>query len=147
MTQILSGKKILCLDFDGVCHSYTSGWQGATVIPDPPVPDMWEFLTDAGHHFEIHIFSSRSGQPGGIEAMKDWFINWYVKQQNAMLEGDEQPITKAQATPIVTAMLHFPEDKPAAFVGIDDRVITFTGHWPSTTALLNFQPWNKRPVG
>jgi hypothetical protein len=31
-------KPILCLDFDGVLHSYTSGWKGAAVIPDPPVP-------------------------------------------------------------------------------------------------------------
>ena len=29
-------KPILCLDFDGVVHSYTSGWKGADVIPDPP---------------------------------------------------------------------------------------------------------------
>lgn len=30
-------KPILCLDFDGVIHSYSSGWKGADVIPDPPV--------------------------------------------------------------------------------------------------------------
>lgn len=30
------GKPILCLDFDGVIHSYASGWKGADVIPDPP---------------------------------------------------------------------------------------------------------------
>lgn len=143
MTQILSGKKILCLDFDGVCHSYTSGWQGANVIPDPPVPDMWEFLTDVSHHFEIHIFSSRSGQPNGIVAMKKWFAENFVIHNKAI--GNK--MTFGDAYIAIEDWLHFPEDKPAAFVGIDDRVITFTGHWPSTTALLNFQPWNKRPVG
>lgn len=39
---------ILCLDFDGVCHSYTSGWKGAAVIPDPAVPGL------VGRRFEPH---------------------------------------------------------------------------------------------
>ena len=50
-------KPILCLDFDGVCHSYISGWQGAGVIPDPPVDGMWEFLETAIGVFEVDIFS------------------------------------------------------------------------------------------
>ncbi len=29
-------KQTVVFDFDGVIHSYTSGWKGATVIPDPP---------------------------------------------------------------------------------------------------------------
>ena len=33
-------KPILCLDFDGVIHSYISGWKGADVIPDPLKPVM-----------------------------------------------------------------------------------------------------------
>jgi len=65
-------KPILCLDFDGVIHSYTSGWKGADVIPDPPVPGAMEFITTAIDYFDVHIFSSRSNQLGGIVAMQKW---------------------------------------------------------------------------
>src|SRR5215467_12984729 len=40
-------KKTLCMDLDGVLHSYTSGWGGHEVIADPPVPGAMEFLYDA----------------------------------------------------------------------------------------------------
>jgi len=66
------GKPILCLDFDGVLHSYTSGWKGASVIPDPPVPGAIAFLREAVKSFEVHIFSSRSCQDGGGYAMRAW---------------------------------------------------------------------------
>ena len=39
-----SGKSVICVDVDGVIHSYTSGWQGATVLADPPVPGAIEAL-------------------------------------------------------------------------------------------------------
>ena len=39
-------KKILAIDFDGVLHSYTSGWKGARSIPDPPVYGSLDWLTD-----------------------------------------------------------------------------------------------------
>ena len=72
MTDLRDRKPILCLDFDGVCHQYTSGWKGADVCPDPPVLGLYEFLREAVEHFEVNIFSSRSGMDGGIQAMVAW---------------------------------------------------------------------------
>jgi len=120
-------KPILCLDFDGVCHSYTSGWKGADVIPDPPVPGLFEFLLEAEEQFEIHIFSTRSLQDGGIEAMVQWFDEWRQKLDKPLLRG-----------------LHFPIEKPPALVTLDDRAITFNGAWPQVDYLREFQPWYKR---
>lgn len=65
-------KPILSLDFDGVIHSYTSGWKGACVIPDDVVPGFFEWAEQAAQHFRLVIYSSRSNQPGAIEAMQFW---------------------------------------------------------------------------
>lgn len=135
-------KPILCLDFDGVCHSYTSGWQGADVIPDAPVDGLWDFLDTASTHFDLAIFSSRSGQTGGRRAMLRWFakhcprygiseelghsVSWYATDSDARVR------------------LTFPENKPPAFLSIDDRALLFTGVWPDIPALQTFKPWNKQ---
>lgn len=83
---------ILCLDFDGVLHSYTSGWQGARTTPDPPVPCAIDWLrsllTDSEHvshfagrykDFDVQIFSSRSKYPFGRMAMRRWLGKQFVK--------------------------------------------------------------------
>lgn len=127
-------KPILCLDFDGVIHSYTSKWEGARVIPDPPVPGAREFLINASALFEIHIFSSRSHQEGGLTAMGD-----YVGD---VLAPDDRQMTKEEEE--VFDALVFATTKPPALVTIDDRAITFTGTWPDPSDLLEFKPWNRR---
>lgn len=117
-------KPILCVDFDGVLHSYTSGWQGADVVADSAVPGAAEWLEDALEIFEVHIYSSRTSQKGGIRAMQEWC---------ALEFGGE-----------FTKQLHFPEQKPAAFLTIDDRAICFDGNWPDVKKLQAFKPWNKQ---
>jgi len=134
-------KPIICVDFDGVLHSYKSGWKGATDIPDDPVPGAIEWLLDdllAGvypeniSHFcpdpevEVCVYSSRSKALGGIKAMKKW-LNKHGVDQGYFTDG----------------LITFPTKKPAAFLTIDDRCFCFRGEFPSKDEILKFKPWNK----
>ncbi len=127
----MDNKPILCLDFDGVMNSYVSGWKGAAVIPDDPVPGLFEFLEEAKEHFEIHVLSSRSHQPGGVEAMMVWFLAHRKKWRENGGKGSK------------ILDINFPKTKPPAMVTIDDRALQFTGTWPDIEKLKNFKPWHK----
>jgi hypothetical protein len=148
-------KPILCLDFDGVIHSYTSGWKGATVIPDPATPGAIEFILEALNTFEVAIFSSRSHQFGGRRAMKKWLkraiaqwqsdngLDWsnlpfYVQNYGAPPGYDE-----AEWPSMIIQMIRWPIFKPPATITLDDRAVTFTGAWPAISELQAFKPWNK----
>lgn len=128
-------KPILCLDFDGVIHSYSSGWKGAAIIPDPPVEGALQFIVDAMGHFTVAIFSSRSCQPGGLEAMQQWLGYWSVDKTHGM-PGDFDHGT--------WGAIQWPTEKPPAFLTIDDRAITFNGKFPDPSLLTYFKPWNKQ---
>ena len=118
-------KPILCIDFDGVIHSYTSPWTNAETISDPPVKGAFEWLKSLFSDFDVNIYSSRSKSSPAIMEMKNWFykygMEWdYIEQ------------------------IKFPTQKPAAFLTIDDRAICFTGEFPEAKTLLVFKPWNKK---
>lgn len=126
-------KPILCLDFDGVIHSYTTKWEAAHIIPDPPVPGALEFIREAQLHFEVHIFSTRSHQENGVIAIQAWLKDWSIRAGFKDLFWLD--------------VLVYPFNKPPAKVSIDDRAITFTGAWPPIKELLSFEPWNKSADG
>lgn len=130
-------KPILCLDFDGVIHSYSSGWKGASVVSDPPTEGAMRFIWDASARFRIAIFSSRSRQAGGKAAMQAWLAKHFREHWAS---------DRTQADDIL-AEIEWPEEKPAAMLTIDDRALTFSGDWADypIDRLLAFQPWNKRP--
>lgn len=122
-------KKILCVDFDGVVHSYISGWKGADVIPDPPVSGAIAWLDQMlKEGWDVQIYSSRSRQQGGIQAMKSWII----AHADAGFDVER---------------LGWPTEKPAAYLTIDDRAICFQGSFPSSEELEAFTPWNERTFG
>ena len=120
--------RIVSIDFDGVIHSYTSGWQGAKYIPDPPVNGAIAWLRSllTNRNLRVHIFSSRNAQ-GGRTAMKKWLIYHGLTKEE--LQGIE-----------------FPNSKPPSHLHIDDRAWTFTGEFPTASVILAFEPWNKQRV-
>lgn len=114
-------KPTLCLDFDGVLHWYRNGWKGPLVIDDEPVPAAVEMVTKYLDYFEVVVFSSRSHQPGGIQAMTHW------------MNKHGFPVER----------IGFPVTKPSAFLSIDDRALRFEGVFPGPEELLAMKPWNR----
>lgn len=113
-------KQTVIFDFDGVIHSYTSSWQGTTIIPDPPVPGIKEAINEIRKHYRVVIVSSRCYKHGGIAAITAW-LNKY-------------DIVVDEIT----------DEKPPAVVIIDDRAITFDGHPENLLAKIQkFKPWHK----
>lgn len=131
-------RPILCVDFDGVLHSYKSGWKGARNIPGPPVPGAIPWLMslipcpdmigigDRGK-FQVMIYSSRSRYWGGRGAMKKWLL-------------------KHKLPPEWLDEIKFPTKKPPAFLTIDDRAWQFNGTFPTEDEMSRFHPWNKKSV-
>lgn len=145
----MSRKPILSLDFDGVIHSYTSGWKGAHVIPDKPVPGAIPYLLKALDSFEVAIFSSRSKSPLGRWAMKRWLSSAIADHWEA--GGNELSLAECECWGDAAGIhrrFSWPWFKPSALVTIDDRALTFNGDWSSPeytpSALRSFKPWNKR---
>lgn len=108
-------------DFDGVIHSYTSGWKGADTIPDPPVPGIAEALAeirDAG--YRVVIVSTRCSSQAGVDAINMWLY------QNKIAQYVDEVCM----------------EKPPALVYIDDRAICFDGDPAGLlTQIQGFKPW------
>ena len=111
-------------DFDGVIHSYISGWQRADVILDPPVDGISQSLKEiqeAG--YEIVIVSSRCATAKGTQAINDWLVVHELYQY----------------------IDRICKEKPPAVVYVDDRAICFDGDASSLLQKIKaFKPWNFR---
>lgn len=112
-------KKTVVFDFDGVIHSYKSGWRGVTIIPDPPVDGMKECIDDLRDSgYEVVVVSTRCETPDGMNAISQW-------------------LSKHDIT--VDAVV---DKKPPAICYVDDRAICFDGNpHKLKDAIERFKPW------
>lgn len=127
--------KKICLDFDGVIHSYNSGWQGTDVIPDKIVPGSLKFIKELKEHFQVLIFSHRSTQPGGIDAIKRWMENAaWEKFGDGLYVGE------------FSYQLEYPSERPDVFtisknfLAHTSKCFPFTGKYPNVKILLEIVP-------
>jgi hypothetical protein len=129
----------ICIDFDGVIHSYDKGWQDGTIYGDV-VPGFFEWVERVRDRFNLVVYSSRSKDEAGIMAMGIWFHT----QRNEWIKAG------GQRHPTEPLEMQFAHEKPAAWLTIDDRAIRFEGDWNApelaADALAAFRPWNAKPA-
>ncbi len=116
-------KPTVVFDFDGVIHSYRSGWKGPGVTPDPVVPGIAEVIEELREGgYLVVVVSTRCADPEGRAAVES-----YLTVNGIIVDG-------------VMA------EKPPALCYVDDRAILFTGN---TEGLANrikeFRTWVEDP--
>lgn len=150
------------IDFDGVIHSYKSGWQGPRTIPDPPVDGAINFLLRLIGYDNIQpaILSTRSQHWFGRWAMKNWLRkhvaqHWHESwdsQEGRDLWHDSGFQTSmelpdheaANAGDFVINNILWPARKIPSVMQIDDRGFCFRGEFPTVEKIEEFTPWNKK---
>lgn len=108
----------IAVDFDGVLHSYLSGWQGADIIPDPPVEGAIDWLNEIGVAYDIAILTTRAREQAGAQAVGEW-----LNEQGVEIDF------------VVTAV------KEPALLYIDDRAWRFSGRFPNLKTIRYAKPW------
>lgn len=97
-------KPTIAIDFDGVIHAYTKGWQDGEIY-DEANDGTREALEDLSRRYELTVFTAREN----LEPVRRWLQDRYPD------------IRFADVT----------NKKPKAKLYIDDRAVHFTG-WEST---------------
>jgi hypothetical protein len=113
-------KGVIAVDFDGVIHSYVSGWTGPVPV-DPPVLGARDAIaTVRALGFEVHVFSCRALTTEGRDGIRGWLALHDIRVD------------------LITGQ------KPHAVLYIDDRGARFTGSWEAVLELARNvpRPWN-----
>ena len=115
--------KRVVFDFDGVIHSYISGWRGVAEIPDAPNEDAVKAIDDLRDlGYEVVIVSTRCQNPRGLAAIVEWLKKYEIEVD------------------LVTS------HKPPAICYIDDRAICYTPGVNLVEEVKNFKTWHQRHI-
>jgi hypothetical protein len=110
--------KVIAIDFDGVIHSYYSGWQGPLKADDPLVPGIKEVIAELRRDYKVVVMSSRCLHPGGTQTIEN-----YLRKHDIVVDG-------------ITG------EKIPAMVYVDDRAITFREAKDLLGQIERFKPWH-----
>jgi 5'(3')-deoxyribonucleotidase len=115
-------KKTIAIDFDGVIHKYSKGWQDGKIYDEPVEGALEAIITLLERDYKVSVFTTRED----IVKVKTWIIEKSHKCKELQskpylfwFDRDEFNVTN---------------QKPIAIVYIDDRGIRFT-NWKD---ILNY---------
>ena len=102
--------KKLCLDFDGVIHQYSKGWNDGTIY-DPPMPNAIEIMKKLATQYELIIFTTRKEHYKIIEWLQKYGYEYpiqitsykiqaqaYIGKWNCRFRGDWSEILPSDFT-------------------------------------------------
>ena len=81
-------KPTVVFDFDGVIHSYSSGWKGEDNIPDPPVPGIREAIQNIRlSGYRVVVVSTRCCTASGMGAVRYYLRHHDIAVDDVMSEN------------------------------------------------------------
>lgn len=119
----MAHQKTICIDFDGVLHDYSKGYQGLDVFGEPvkEAPHAVQHLKKEG--WKIIIFTARPVTQG--------MRNWLRTNKIPFDFINENPDQMDKTSP-----------KPYADIYLDDRAVQFNGNWQqSLLDIANYKNW------
>ena len=108
--------RTVSVDFDGVIHAYSKGWQDGTIY-DEPMPGAFPALHRLMQDFAVFVHTTRDPRP---------VANWITARSNIPCAVQVNPAMEFWN---VRGELLITNRKFPAVAYIDDRAIRFTD-WP-----------------
>lgn len=119
--------KTIAIDFDGVIHTYSKGWQDGTIY-DKPVPGAFAAIRALMHDYAVFIHTTRNPNEVGAWVYNTGGLKWKV-------DADFPVPPEFWNGDASTDLVLITNRKLPALAYIDDRAVRFH-EWPQAMADL-----------